>query len=346
MTSSSSNALVALERQFDPLVPHFQQVLGQTMPVERLIRTVIVSVERNAKLLECNRQTLFNSAMSAAVLGLEVDGVTGQGFLIPFKERAQLIIGYKGYNTIGARADLTITGDIVRTGDFFDYDLGTGEVHHKKPIGNSQARIGQAWAKASHNNRPPILVVMDIDELLAVKDKSPGAKKSDSPWNDPLVGFPAMCAKTAKRRLARSLPMIHRYQYAAAMEQAVEEQGRGAWISPDKGVVIEGSLLEPSDTPTTQQLIGPRGEDRGQPAAAPAGPPLHGTAHGGPDQSDVIAARARLKTAALNGSTADERIGSLKLEWESLPNDLKAAITEGQGCPAAYKAAAKTGIAP
>ena len=342
-----SNALVALERQFDPLVPHFQQVLGQTMPVERLIRTVMVSVERNDKLLECNRQTLFNSAMSAAVLGLEVDGVTGQGFLIPFAKRAQLVIGYKGYNTIAARADLTITGDVVRDGDFFDYDLGSGEVHHKKPIGNSQARIIQAWAKASHMNRPPVLVVMDIDELLAVKEKSPGAKRPDSPWNDPLIGFPAMCAKTPKRRLARSLPMIHRYQYAAAMEQAVEEQGRHAWISPDKGVVIEGLLVEPSDTPTTQELIGPRGADGGQPAAPSSGPPSAGAGNdGGPDQSDLIEARARLKTAALKGSTADERMGALKIEWEGLPNDVKAAITEGQGCPAVYKSTAKTGIAP
>ena len=346
MTSSSSNALVALERQFDPLVPHFQQVLGQTMPVERLIRTVMVSVERNDKLLECNRQTLFNSAMSAAVLGIEVDGITGQGFLIPYAKRAQLVIGYKGFNTIGARADLTITGEVVRQGDFFDYDLGSGEVHHKKPVGNSQGRIIQAWARAAHNNRPPVLVVMDIDELLEIKAKSPGARKPDSPWNDPGIGFAAMCSKTAKRRLARSLPMIHRYQYAAAMEQAVEEQGRGAWISPDKGVVIEGALVEPSDTPTTQSLIGPRGEDQGEPAAAPSGPPLHGTAGGGPDPSDLIAARARLKTASLNGSTADERMGNLKLEWESLASDVKAAITEGQGCPAVYKAAAKTGIAP
>jgi RecT family len=32
--------------------------------------------------------------MSAACLGLEVDGVTGQAYLLPFKGKAQLVIGY------------------------------------------------------------------------------------------------------------------------------------------------------------------------------------------------------------------------------------------------------------
>ena len=91
--------LVVLENQLRPLMPHFAQVLGQTMPPERLVRTVVVSCERLPKLLECDRQSVFNAAMSAACLGLEVDGVTGQAFLIPFKGRAQLVIGYKGFNT-------------------------------------------------------------------------------------------------------------------------------------------------------------------------------------------------------------------------------------------------------
>lgn len=344
MTSSPSNALVALERQFEPLVPHFAQVLGQTMPVERLIRTVMVSVERNDKLLECSRQTLFNSAMSAAVLGLEVDGITGQAFLIPFKQRAQLVIGYKGYNTMGARALLTITGEVVRQGDFFDYDLGSGEVHHKKPVGNSQGRIIQAWAKASHLSRPPVLVVMDIDELMAIKERSPGAKKSDSPWNDPLVGFPAMCAKTSKRRLARSLPLMQ-MSYAAAMEQAVEEQGRGAWISPDKGVVIEGSLLEASDTPNTEQLIGQRGVIQGEPAA-PDGPSSSTGPHdGGPDFTEVVARYdAQLAEAALRGETPAARLEALKEAWGKLPNDMKATLKSA--LERRHKATASTGVAP
>jgi len=38
------NALVVLERQMQPLAPRFAQVLGKTMPAERLMRTVMISV--------------------------------------------------------------------------------------------------------------------------------------------------------------------------------------------------------------------------------------------------------------------------------------------------------------
>ena len=262
-----ANELVVLERQLEPLSPHFAQVLPKTLPVERLIRTIVISAQRLPKLLECDRQSLFNAAMSAACLGLEVDGVTGQAYLIPFKGRAQLVVGYKGYNTLAARSGITITGAVVREGDEFDYQLGSAAFVRHKPKG-SKGRITHAWACAQSMNRPAVVEVLDIDELLAVKAKSPGAARSDSPWNDPSIGFPAMCQKTAKRRLARSMP-LNVMQQAARMDEAVDEQGAPAWISPDKGVVIDGEF---SDAPSinheqrdTQELLAPRA---GIPSAA------------------------------------------------------------------------------
>src|SRR5262249_23972060 len=194
------------EEQLAPLSRRLEEAVGGRVSVERLMQTILVSCERNPKLLDCDRQSLFNAAMSAACLGLEVDGVTGQAYLIPFKGRAQLVVGYKGYNTLAARSGITVTGEVVRDGDAFDFDEGEGWVKHKKKLGN-QGRIIGAWAKASCNDRPPVVKVMGIDDLLKVKEKSPGAKRSDSPWNDPNIGFPAMCEKTAKRRLARSMPL-------------------------------------------------------------------------------------------------------------------------------------------
>src|SRR5262245_50669564 len=222
------NALMVLEQQMQPLPPRFSQVLGGIMPVERLMRTVMISVERLPKLLECDRQSIFNAAMSAACLGLEVDGVTGQGYLIPFKGKAQLVIGYKGYNTLAARSGITITGAVVREGDAFDFDKGEGWITHKPKLGEPGRRIIGAWAKAAAKRGAAVIEVIGIDELMAVKANSPGAKRNDSPWNDPAIGFPAMCEKTAKRRLARSLP-LNVMQYAARLDEAVDEQGEAAW---------------------------------------------------------------------------------------------------------------------
>lgn len=259
--------LISLEKEIAPLAPHFEQALAGVMPVDRLIRTALISVERNPYLLECNRQSFFNTIMTAGVLGLEMDGVTGQAFPIPFKGKVQLVIGYKGYNTLGARAGLTITGDAVREGDEFDYEKGTNPFLKFKE-GKSRGRVTHAWSVAAAHGRPPIIEVLSIDDLLAIKDKSPGARKPDSPWNNPEIGFPAMCAKSAKRRLCRSTPLNVRMQLAARMEEAFEEQGHHSFITPDQRLVIEGDSSpiaerERNETPTAEQLIEPLKKDDG-----------------------------------------------------------------------------------
>ena len=246
-----STDLVALERSFEPLVPKFAAVLTH-LTAQRLIRSVMISCERNPVLLTVNRQSLYNAAMSAACLELECDGVTGQSFLIPFAGKAQLVIGYKGFVTLGARSGLTITGEVVRDGDDFDFDEGEGWIRHKKLLGKPDRRIIATWAKAAALDRPAVIKVLDIDDILAVKKKSPADAKRDSPWNDPAIGFPAMAEKTAKRRLARSLP-LNVMQAAARLDEAFEEQGRSAHINAAREVIVEAANGNPQ--PPAAELL-------------------------------------------------------------------------------------------
>ena len=288
----ASNALVAFEQQLKPLTQPLAEVLADRMPVERLTRTLLISCERNPKLLDCDRQSLINAAMSAAVLGLEVDGVTGQAYLIPFKGKAQLVVGYKGYNTMGARSAYTVTGACVREGDLFQYELGSAPFLKHKPQSTlaTKGRITHAWAVASSRTLPPIISVLSIDEVLAIKNKSPGARMSDSPWNDEAIGFPAMAEKSAKRRLARSMP-LNVYQYAARLEEAFEEQGKPGWIDPSRGVQIEGELVDavPSDTPTKEEILG-TAHSEPHPSASAVTPPRPA-----PTEAIEVEARAHAK---------------------------------------------------
>jgi phage RecT family recombinase len=247
-----SQDLAVIEHTLLKLEPRFAQVLSATgIAPERIIRTVMVSLERLPALLDCSQQSIINAAMSAACLGIEVDGVTGQGFLIPFAGRAQLVIGYKGMNTMAARSGFTVNAGLVREGDSFDYQLGSGGFVRHKPLLGNKGKIIAAWAIASAPGRSDIIVPpLSIDELMAVKAKSPGARKADSPWNDPAIGFPAMCEKTAKRRLGRALP-LNVMVLGAAMDEAHEERGKYAYIHPDKGLVIDGEA-----TPVAQPGTG------------------------------------------------------------------------------------------
>lgn len=261
-----ANELEIIEQQLRPLAPRFEEALANRMPVDRLIRTVMISIERTPKLLKCTRQSILNAAMTAAVLGLEVDGVTGQAFLIPYGDTAQLVIGYKGLNSLAARSGYTVTAGVVREGDAFDFKLGTGAfVDHKPKLGNKERIIG-AWAVADAVGFSPIVGVLSIDEIMAVKAKSPGARKSDSPWNDPSIGFAAMAEKTVRRRLSRSMPLNTRTQdflLAARMDEAFEEQGQPSHVTPTRDLIIDGAessiaVRQLNETPSADELMTPR----------------------------------------------------------------------------------------
>ena len=325
----STQAVAVFEKQLTPLAPHFKQVLPPSITPERLIRTVVVSVERLPKLLDCDRQSLFNAAMSAAVLGLEVDGVTGQAFLIPFKNKAQLVIGYKGFNTLAARSGITITGAVVREGDEFDFDKGEGWIKHKPMLNAANRKIIAAWAKAAANGRPSVIEVLGIDELLAVKAKSPGASRSDSPWNDVAIGFPAMCEKTVKRRLARSMP-LNVMQLAARMDEAVDEQGLPARVDPDRGVIIDGEIIEPSPTPTAEELISPRITPATTLAADPASPADHeqaaGEAGASPLPLEAMAREAAQRGRAVLRSFLEARTPAERARLKPIYSELETLI--------------------
>lgn len=247
------NELTVVEKNLSLLKPKFSDVLaGSQLSPERLMRTIMISLERLPSLRECTMDSIEQAAMTAAVLNLEVDGVTGQGYLIPFKDNkrgirlAQFVIGYKGYNTLAARSGYSINAAVVRAGDDFKYELGTNPriSHTPSPLPSSSRDITHAWACATSNHLPPIINVLSIDDILAVKARSAGARKSDSPWNDALVGFAAMAEKTCRRRLARSMP-LNVMQLASAYDVATQEMGLVGHLDPDKGLVLDGV---PNDT--------------------------------------------------------------------------------------------------
>lgn len=243
-----STSLTVIDRELTARLPMFAQLLPPSVTPARLMRTVLMSIERLPSLLECSPQSIMNAATTAAVLGLEVDGVTGQGYLIPFKGRAVFVVGYKGFNTLGARAGYTITGDVYREGDEFEYEKGTQAFVRHKPHGSSGRIIG-AWAVAMRNGFPPIVEVMPIEDILAIKGKSPGAKKSDSPWNDTTgPGFAAMCSKTVKRRLARSMPLS--VMQLAATIDGMTEGGDPSWLD-EKGHMHTVVDITPVAEPAT-----------------------------------------------------------------------------------------------
>jgi recombination protein RecT len=201
----------------------FAKVLPAHVTPDRIVRSVINALSANQYL--CTNATptsVVQAAMTAAVLGLDVDNVTGQGHIVPFKGKAQFIPGYKGYITLAANAGFLVGGDVVREKDHFRYGRGlTPFLEHVPAPGGPTERgpIKYAYATARSNTLPSDFRVLHVEQVNAIRDKSEGYKAflsgrlKDSPWDS---HYEAMAIKTAIRALAPELPL--NVQRAAAIE--------------------------------------------------------------------------------------------------------------------------------
>ena len=138
-----TNALEKYESQFVPLLAQ------SDLPVAKLIQTIITSCQMDEKLLQCSQQSIMNSAITAACLGLPVDGVTGQAYLLPFAKKAQLVIGYKGYNTLAWRAGYTVNGACV-----YDDDRARHQSADHSQTG-AGPHAGPQYARCVRGSAPP-----------------------------------------------------------------------------------------------------------------------------------------------------------------------------------------------
>lgn len=240
------------------------QVVPKGVDPTRIKRSIYNAVQQNPQLMNCNINSLMKAGMTAAILGLEVDGVTGQGYIMPFKDTATFVPGYKGYITLAQQAGFIVDADVVRTGDKFSYTRGLNPTMEHEPSREPAKgrEITHAYAVARSHKYPAIFIVLDRGELDEIRASSAAVRfnKKDSPWfHKPTV----MYKKTAIRALASRLPL--QVQRAAALETQYEEKDDPAYIDADgqvktvNGVVDVEKPKYTNDQPQT--LIGMEDDD-------------------------------------------------------------------------------------
>src|SRR5690242_1893285 len=80
----------------------FAQIMGER-GASTYISSVLIAVADSKSLQECSPVSAYTSALRGATLRLSVDPRTGQAYLVPFKRRATLIVGYKGLQDMAIR---------------------------------------------------------------------------------------------------------------------------------------------------------------------------------------------------------------------------------------------------
>ncbi len=200
---------------------------GDEGRVRRFMQTFATAIALEPKLAECTKSSLLGGVLEIATLGLE-PGVLGQAWMIPFRNKgtleAQVVIGYRGMMELARRSGQVgaIEHAVVREGDMFDWQKGTDSFLHWRPgTGDRGDRIA-VWAQARLPLGPQF-EVMSADEVELIKQRSPSARASSSPWKS---DEDAMWCKTVIRKLCKFLPMSTEMQRAITLDE-LGDSGRG-----------------------------------------------------------------------------------------------------------------------
>jgi recombination protein RecT len=211
----------------DKMKREFQNALPKILPVDRFLRCLMTTVGRNPDLLNCDKDSVLACAMTAAQLGLEIDPALGRAYLIPFKGKATLVIGYKGFIDLAYRSGQVsgFQAEAVYEADEFSYSLGlTPTLKHVPADLENRGALKYAYAVANLSNGGTVWRVLNRAQVMKHKASAAFAESPRSPWK---THEEEMWRKTAIRALSSTIPQSPELQRAVASEDM--EQTNVKW---------------------------------------------------------------------------------------------------------------------
>lgn len=150
---------------------------------DRMIRVTLNALESTPELLACTPTSLYRCVMEASTYGWEIGGPLAEAYIVPFKDQATLIPGYRGLLNLVTRTGTVkeVIRQVVKEGDTFLIDPINGITHQ---FGADRGEWTHVYVCAKyHDASLSQPFVMTKQEVLNHRDRyAKGAKRGDSPW--------------------------------------------------------------------------------------------------------------------------------------------------------------------
>ena len=186
---------------------------------DRFIKSAMVAIARDARVQKCTRDSIIESVVKSASLGLEVGSALGEGYLVAYGATCQFIPGYRGMVSLARRSGqiLSIAAQVVRSKDEFDYSLGIHPtIRHKPCLEEDPGDVIAVYAGAALRDGGDQLVIMSKLDVEKIRKRSKAS--GSGPW---VTDWEEMAKKTAIRRLFKMLPVS-----TEELSQALDIQAR------------------------------------------------------------------------------------------------------------------------
>lgn len=115
----------------DAIRRQMKSLLGEK--AGHFMMTIVGVVEGTPQLQSCDPQSIINSAIASATLDLPIEKNLGYAYIVPYKNKAQFQLGYKGYIQLALRSGQYkyINSIEIKEGELESYNLLTGEFNFK-----------------------------------------------------------------------------------------------------------------------------------------------------------------------------------------------------------------------
>ena len=201
----------------DRVTQTLQRVSTRWLSADQIKTQAVIAAARNPKLLNCTRFSFLESVVRAAELGLRFAGAGGEAYLIPYKSKCTLIIGYRGLCALARR-----TGKVVRLEArcvhekvVFKIEYGDSQkLVHRPHLGADRGEITCVYALGELRGGSVQIEVMTRVQIDQIRARSRAG--NDGPWK---TDYEEMARKTVLRRLCKYLPFPTAFEDALAAEE-------------------------------------------------------------------------------------------------------------------------------
>lgn len=233
---------------------------AETVSVDRFIESAKMALfdPKVPDLLKCTPDSIKRSFIQAANYGLEVGGVLGQSYIIPYNESVRnpktgqwekvmtshFQIGYKGLIALARRSKTikTIAAECIYENDTFDCNLASGRsITHKMNIFEERGEVIGYYCLVELTNGGEQFAVMskkDAEKFRDTYSKSyiMAKDKSTQNWGK---NFDAMALKTCVIKALKLCPISIEALRAVQTEEAADYNDEPVQVTPQKETKIQ-----------------------------------------------------------------------------------------------------------
>lgn len=182
----------------------FDELLGKRAP--QFVSSLAALINSNEDVLDIfknNPITIIQSALKAAAYDLPIEPSLGYAYILPFKQDAVFVLGYKGMVQLALRTGLymRLNAVDVREGELISYDRLTEDIEFRWEADNAKRAkipvIGYAAFYRLKNGMEKTLF-MTKDEIDAHEQANRKGANKNSVW---INHYDEMAKKTILRRL-------------------------------------------------------------------------------------------------------------------------------------------------